>query len=106
MTDASGQRQRAEANCHQCGMVCQPNEYHPHAACVLYGATHDGAAVRANLNAIGQHARQEVLREEEHALGCLVLFVGFDWFCTPNLVVKCGFELDRAKGTQAYHISI
>ena len=63
MTDASGQRQRAEANCHQCGMVCQPNEYHPHAACVLYGATHDGAAVRANLNAIGQHARQEALRE-------------------------------------------
>ena len=62
MTDASGQRQRAEANCHQCGMVCQPNEYHPHAACVLYGATHDGAAVRANLNAIGQHARQEALR--------------------------------------------
>ena len=63
MTDASGQRQRAEANCHQCGMVCQPNEYHPHAACVLYGATHDGAAVRANLNAIGQHVRQEALRE-------------------------------------------
>ena len=62
------QRQRAEANCHQCGMVCQPNEYHPHAACVLYGATHDGAAVRANLNAIGQHARQEALREARLAV--------------------------------------
>ena len=63
------QRQRAEANCHQCGMVCHPNEYHPHAACVLYGATHDGAAVRANLNAIGQHARQEALREAAERLG-------------------------------------
>jgi hypothetical protein len=57
------QRQRAEANCHQCGMVCQPDEYHPYAACILYGAIHDGDAVRANLNAIAQHARQEALRE-------------------------------------------
>ena len=63
MTDASGQRQRAGANCHQCGMVCQPNEYHPYAACILYGAIHDGDAARANLNAIAQHARQEALRE-------------------------------------------
>ena len=79
------QRQRAEANCHQCGMVCQPNEYHPYAACILYGAIHDGDAVRANLNAIVQHARQEALKEAK-----VIITQAATW--TPQSVVAI---LDR-----------
>ena len=79
------QRQRAEADCHQCGMVCQPNEYHPYAACILYGAIHDGDAARANLNAIAQHARQEALREAK-----VIITQAATW--TPQSVVAI---LDR-----------
>jgi len=35
--------------CQECGMACEPAEYHPMAACLMFKACHDGAAVRANL---------------------------------------------------------
>jgi len=35
--------------CHECGMVCHPNEYHPYAACLMFRGCHDADTVRANL---------------------------------------------------------
>ena len=44
--------------CTQCGMVCEPNEYHPYAACMMYRDCHDSETVRANLNAVVEHGRK------------------------------------------------
>lgn len=33
-------------SCGECGMLCDPAEYHPHTACLLYARTHDSAYVR------------------------------------------------------------
>lgn len=35
--------------CQQCGMPCEPNEYHPFAACLMFKGCHDSRVVRANL---------------------------------------------------------
>lgn len=42
--------------CTECGMVCAPGEYHPYAACLMFKACHDGAAVLANLRAVRNDA--------------------------------------------------
>ena len=42
--------------CQDCGMVCQPTEYHPMAACLMFKACHDGDQVRANLKAVQDDA--------------------------------------------------
>lgn len=38
--------------CHGCGMPVEgPQEYHPHAACLMFQACHDSRVVQANLQA-------------------------------------------------------
>jgi hypothetical protein len=42
--------------CGGCGMVVNtPNEYHPWAFCVMFKATHNGDAVRTNLQAVVEY---------------------------------------------------
>ncbi len=38
--------------CQQCGMGTSPNEYHPHAACLMFEACHNSEDVRANIYAV------------------------------------------------------
>ena len=38
--------------CGDCGMVCEPGEYHPYAACLMFKACWNGRVVRANLQAV------------------------------------------------------
>jgi hypothetical protein len=38
--------------CGDCGMPCEPNEYHPFAACLMFTACHSSTTVRENLNAV------------------------------------------------------
>ena len=47
--------------CQDCGMVCQPTEYHPMAACLMFKACHDGDQVRANLAAVVKQEREAIL---------------------------------------------
>lgn len=42
----------APVACTECGMVCQPAEFHPFAACLMFRGCHDGDKVRANLAAL------------------------------------------------------
>ena len=35
--------------CGECGMPCEPAEYHPYAACLMFKGCHNSATVRANL---------------------------------------------------------
>ena len=42
--------------CAECGMVCEPREFHPYAACLMFRGCHDGDKVRANLAALAQQA--------------------------------------------------
>lgn len=44
--------------CEECGMACEPREFHPFAACLLFKQTKDAAAVRANLAAVIEYGRQ------------------------------------------------
>jgi len=45
-------------NCMECGMPTEANEYHPYAACLMFKGCHDGAVVRANLDAVVAHGVQ------------------------------------------------
>ena len=38
--------------CTGCGMKCQPKEYHPYAACLMFHGCHSAEVVRSNLRAI------------------------------------------------------
>jgi hypothetical protein len=38
--------------CKECGMLVEPGEYHPYAACLMFKACGDGSVVRANLVAV------------------------------------------------------
>lgn len=44
--------------CAECGMVCEPGEYHPYAACLMFKACQNSATVRANLEAVKRHAKR------------------------------------------------
>ena len=45
--------------CHGCGMTtATPNEYHPHAACLMFQACHNGDVVAANILGIIEHTLQ------------------------------------------------
>jgi hypothetical protein len=37
------------ARCTECGMWCEPGEFHPFAACLMFRASADRRVVRANL---------------------------------------------------------
>lgn len=39
-------------DCAECGMLCQPAEYHPFIACKLFESTRNSRTVRANLYAV------------------------------------------------------
>ena len=53
--------------CGACGMPCDPAEYHPFAACLMYQACHNGDTVRANLEAIRQEAARQAMEKKERA---------------------------------------
>jgi hypothetical protein len=38
--------------CKECGMLVEPGEYHPYAACLMFKACGDSSVVRANLVAV------------------------------------------------------
>ena len=38
--------------CGECSMLCDPKEYHPYAACLMFKACHNSETVRANLEAV------------------------------------------------------
>jgi hypothetical protein len=44
--------------CQECGMPCEPAEYHPYGACLMFKACLNSATVRASLDAIREHGRQ------------------------------------------------
>lgn len=59
--------------CAACGMAVADGEYHPHAACVMYGAARDAEMVRANLTAVaeeGARAQREADAARVKAAGC------------------------------------
>lgn len=59
--------------CAACGMTVADNEYHPNAACVMYGASRDAGMVRANLAAVaekGARAQKEADAARVKAAGC------------------------------------
>lgn len=43
--------------CTQCNMQCEPGEYHPYAACLMYMQCVNSETVRANLAAVVEHGR-------------------------------------------------
>lgn len=46
-------------HCGQCGMCLKgPNDYHPYAACMMFGFCHDGNQVQANLDAVVEYGRK------------------------------------------------
>jgi hypothetical protein len=42
--------------CGECGMLCEPSEYHPFAACLMFKGCHDSATVRKNLSGLQREA--------------------------------------------------
>lgn len=49
--------------CVQCCMACEPGEYHPYAACLMYKACLNAETVRVNLDAVLEHGRRKGQRE-------------------------------------------
>jgi hypothetical protein len=43
--------------CGDCGMPCEPGEYHPFAACLMFKACHRSDVVRANLQFVVDHGK-------------------------------------------------
>lgn len=43
-------------HCAECGMPCEPGEYHPFAACLMFKASRNSTVVRANLRSVQRHA--------------------------------------------------
>lgn len=43
--------------CDDCGMTCEPNEFHPYAACLMFKACHNSKTVRANLDFVREYER-------------------------------------------------
>lgn len=43
--------------CGECGMLCEPGEYHPYAACLMFTACRNSDTVRGNLQAVLDHGR-------------------------------------------------
>lgn len=51
--------------CQECGMVCEPTEFHPFEACLMFRVCHDGDQVRANLAFMRAYAEEAVRLERE-----------------------------------------
>jgi uncharacterized lipoprotein YajG len=49
--------------CQECGMACEPGEYHPYAACLMFKGCHNGDTVRDNLDGAARAAREAALEE-------------------------------------------
>lgn len=47
---------RKAVECQCCGMPCDPSEYHPYAACLMFKACHNAQAVWSNLQAVQEAA--------------------------------------------------
>lgn len=60
--------------CAECGMPCDPAEYHPFAACLMFKACHDSSVVRANLDAVSAAEREACALVADtaspHHIGC------------------------------------
>lgn len=61
---------RPSSDCAECGMWCEPDEYHPYAACLMFKACGNSKTVRDNLEAVMDHARAAreggaIVRESE-----------------------------------------
>ena len=59
---------QAAARCGECGMDCQPDEYHPYLACLAFKQTHDSDCVRANVESVRRAAQAAVWREVREKL--------------------------------------
>lgn len=53
--------------CDFCGMPCEPREYHPYAACLMFKACGDSKVVRANLQAVIDHGASPAASQEAAA---------------------------------------
>ena len=51
--------------CAACGMSVKPRAYHPHAACLMFRACHDGNVVDANLQAVVEYGHLKTDQAEE-----------------------------------------
>lgn len=54
--------------CANCGMRCQPREYHPYTACVLFRQLRDGDKVRSCLEAVVAHGRGPGWRKADFSM--------------------------------------
>lgn len=54
--------------CQDCGMVCEPTEFHPFAACLMFKACHNGGLVRDSL----QFLAEEAVKQEREACAKIV----------------------------------
>jgi len=71
-------------------MTTEPGEYHPHAACLMYRACHDSAAVRASLAAVAEHALRESCAGAAEAPGWVRVFIGRTRGGLPAIVAPTG----------------
>lgn len=66
--------------CSECGMPCDPAEYHPYAACLMFKGCHNSATVRANLAPLAAAtARAEAAERERNVLRAFAQDVMEDW---------------------------
>jgi hypothetical protein len=54
--------------CGDCGMPCEPGEYHPFAACLMFKACHQSDVVRANLQFVVDHGKGAHLTQPAQAV--------------------------------------
>jgi hypothetical protein len=54
--------------CGDCGMPCEPGEYHPFAACLMFKACHQSDVVRANLQFVVDHGKGAHLSQPAQAV--------------------------------------
>lgn len=82
----------AEA-CRECGMPCEPNEYHPYAACLMFRGCLDSSVVRGNL--FPMKAERDALQSRLDAVAALAgeLFAKADE-CESAHYRQTGYEID------------
>lgn len=51
-------------SCVECGMLCDPLEYHPYAACLMFKACGDSKVVHENLSAIIAYGKKSLSRKK------------------------------------------
>ena len=70
--------------CQECGMECEPKEYHPYAACLMFKQTGSKAQVRGNLNAVVEYGKQ-LQQPSDSSIENESMRVKFDrWYASPR----------------------